>query len=488
MSFSGRSFTDLHSLTRSEIEYVLARSAEIKAALAHKDQRIYKLAAGQDILLASIFFENSTRTNNSFAVAAKRLGIETVGFAGIEGTSVKKGESLEHTLDMFDSYGVDGVIMRHPLDGSARFAADNLNIPIFNAGDGKHEHPTQTILDLFTIKEQTGRLDNLDIGMAGDLKYGRTVHSLAVALAKFKDIRLHLFAHPAVAMPPEIIQFLESQGMRITNHTSLDDLMRVVDIHYQTRVQEERMDANEYAQAKAACYVTPEMLRHTKQGFGLMHPLPDKKDARSVDPVAYRMPQSIIKRQAGNGVPTRLVQIALSLGLLKDAFTGEAYTPPAHDERFYVERPLSEKPRKHDQHLLPVEYDGIAIDHLAPGVERRLTGLLVRDGELYRAGLVPRERERGAIKGMLMIEGSRELSDDELRTIAALSPGSRVNLIRDGHVVRKLELSTPPVVNGTFTCANTGCVTRPEYAEGIDAKFDRNPLGALQCHYCDHPL
>ena len=132
--------------------------------------------------------------------------------------SFKKGENLRHTLDMYEAYLCDAVIMRHPLDGSARFAAEQLGVPVFNAGDGKHEHPTQTLLDRFTIREHLGRLDDFDMGIAGDLKYGRTVHSLAVALSKFEGVRLHMFSHAALALPATFVEYVKNRGMEVVLH------------------------------------------------------------------------------------------------------------------------------------------------------------------------------------------------------------------------------------------------------------------------------
>jgi len=166
MAFLGRDLTDVHTFTKDELVFILDKAVEIKKALRAKDIPKYRLAEGRDLLAALLFYENSTRTRTSFEIAALRLGMRVTGFAGTEGTSVKKGESLRHTLDMYEAYECDALIMRHPLDGSARFAADHLGIPVFNAGDGKHEHPTQTLLDLFTIREHLGRLESFDLTLA----------------------------------------------------------------------------------------------------------------------------------------------------------------------------------------------------------------------------------------------------------------------------------------------------------------------------------
>jgi len=290
--------------------------------------------------MASLFYENSTRTSTSFTVACMRLGIKVVGFTGTAGTSVMKGESLRHTLDMFDAYRVVGVILRHPCDGSARFAADHLRIPVFNGGDGKHEHPTQTILDLFTIKQSLGRLDEIDVAMVGDLRYGRTVHSLALAMAKYHQVKLHFLSHPDLSFPEDLLAALMEKGVAIKIWNSMEEMLPSVDILYQTRVQKERMsDISAYHDASALCSFTEPMLRLVRSHFRLMHPLPMDKGAPMVFSGMDAHPVAIYKIQAANGVPTRMAEIALSLGLL----TGEAketeippYKEPA---KSFVEAP-----------------------------------------------------------------------------------------------------------------------------------------------------
>ncbi|MBW2278448.1 MAG: aspartate carbamoyltransferase, partial [Deltaproteobacteria bacterium] len=283
MGFVGRDLTDIHSFTTDELTYILDHAAAMKDALATRDVSRYCLAEGRDLLAALLFYENSTRTRTSFEIAAMRLGLRTTGFSSTEGTSVKKGESLRHTLDMYEAYQCDTVIMRHPLDGSARFAAEHLGVPVFNAGDGKHEHPTQTLLDLFTIREHLGRLTDFDMGIAGDLKYGRTVHSLVIALCKFGGVRVHIFAHEILALPDSLIDAMRAAELPVTIHDNLDDLASSVDVLYQTRIQKERMpDLSEFDKAKEMSEFTAEMLEATRESFGLMHPLPIDKTAPSI--------------------------------------------------------------------------------------------------------------------------------------------------------------------------------------------------------------
>ncbi|MDD9953257.1 MAG: aspartate carbamoyltransferase [Candidatus Woesearchaeota archaeon] len=488
--FTGKSIIDVHSLTRDEIEYILTKAAEIKQALQEKKPNVYNLARNKELLAALLFYENSTRTKNSFEIAAKRLGLETVGFAGTEGTSVKKGESLKHTLDMFHAYGCDVVIMRHHLDGAAKYAADYLDIPVFNAGDGQHEHPTQTLLDLFTIKEHLGKLTGIDIGMGGDLKYGRTVHSLAIALAKFRNVRLHLYSHKLLAMPKSILTYLKEHKVKVTVHSSFEKMLKNVDVFYQTRIQKERMpDPEEFEKAKDACRFTLKHMELTKKKFGIMHPLPINKEYPSIEPDVDYHEKALYKTQAGNGVPTRLAEIALSLGLLGKDFKGKTHTETAPKQTFMRELKVKKQEKKTDQSLKPIRDEGTVIDHLQAGTAQKLMYLLKVEerGDIYRGGTVRRLSNRRRLKAMLMIE-SRTLTDDEMKVVAAISPKCRVNTIQKGDVVKKVELRMPEVIENVkyLKCKNSNCITRVEFQEHITPKFIRAGKKILRCHYCDH--
>jgi aspartate carbamoyltransferase catalytic subunit len=489
MAFYRRDLTDIHCFTTEELLYVLDQAALMKQAILRKDISAYRLAAERDMIVALLFYENSTRTRTSFEIAAMRLGMRTTGFAGTEGTSVKKGESLRHTLDMYEAYDCDALIMRHPLDGSARFAADHLGIPVFNAGDGKHEHPTQTILDLFTIREHLGRLEDFDMGIAGDLKYGRTAHSLVIALSKFPGVRLHLFSHEDLSLPDSLLKTLHNAGIPVTAHDNLAEMTKNIDILYSTRIQKERMpDLSEFERAKAMSEFTLPMLETTRSCFGLMHPLPIDKTAPSISPAIDGHPKAIYKVQAGNGVPTRLTELALSLGLLEDGFTGKVYEPEHFEEKFIEELEVVVKPQRTDVSIRPIRDCGVVIDHIQPYQEEVLVRLLrVRERrDIYRAGTVKSMARPGEVKGILMIE-DRELSDQEIRSVAAVSPGCRINLIEGGHVARKLSVNLPPRITGIpqMFCPNKGCITRCEHLEYVSPVMVRAGHDLLRCYYCD---
>jgi len=225
-------------------------------------------------VVASLFFEPSTRTRLSFETAINRLGGRIIGFTDAGSSSVSKGESLHDTTIMVSNY-VDLIVMRHPLEGSARYAAEVADVPVINAGDGANQHPTQTLLDLYSIKKTQGTLDNINIFMVGDLKYGRTVHSLLMAMSEFENPIFNFIAPEELAMPEEYKLFLKEKGIRYFEHTEINENINHADIIYMTRVQKERfMDPIEYEKVKNVYILRNKMLANTKPNVRILHPLP----------------------------------------------------------------------------------------------------------------------------------------------------------------------------------------------------------------------
>lgn len=293
----------INDLSREELELVLDTAASLKAnpqpeLLKHK-------------VIASCFFEASTRTRLSFESSMHRLGASVVGFADGSNTSLgKKGETLADTISVISTY-VDAIVMRHPQEGAARLATEfSGGVPVLNAGDGANQHPTQTLLDLFTIRETQGRLDNIKIAMVGDLKYGRTVHSLAQALAKFKGNRFYFIAPDALAMPGYILSLLEEKGIEYSLHESIDDVVPELDILYMTRVQKERLDPSEYANVKAQFILRAADLAQAQPHLKVLHPLP-RIDEITTD--VDKTPYAWYFQQAGNGIFARQALLALVL-------------------------------------------------------------------------------------------------------------------------------------------------------------------------------
>ncbi len=298
-----KNIISINDLSRDDLELVLKTASSLKA----KPQ--------PDLLrnkvIASCFFEASTRTRLSFETSIHRLGASVIGFADGGNTSMgKKGETLADTISVISTY-VDAIVMRHPQEGAARLASDVSNgIPILNAGDGSNQHPTQTLLDLFTIQETQGRLNNINIAMVGDLKYGRTVHSLTQALAKFEGNRFYFIAPDALAMPPYILNMLKEKGIEFSVHSNIDEVVSELDILYMTRVQKERLDPSEYANVKAQFILHAADLVNARENMKVLHPLP-RIDEITVD--VDKTPHAYYFQQAGNGIFARQALLALVL-------------------------------------------------------------------------------------------------------------------------------------------------------------------------------
>jgi aspartate carbamoyltransferase catalytic subunit len=263
-------------------------------------------------VVASLFFEPSTRTRLSFETAINRMGGRIIGFSDVGSSSVSKGETLHDTTRMVSNYA-DLIVMRHPLEGSARYASEVADVPVINAGDGANQHPTQTLLDLYSILKTQGTLDNINIFLIGDLKYGRTVHSLLMALTEFENPIFNFIAPDELAMPEEYKLFLKEKGIRYFEHSEINENINHADIIYMTRVQKERfMDPIEYEKVKNVYILRNNMLKNTKPNMRILHPLPRVNEIHTdvdANEKAYYFDQ------ARNGVFTRQAIIAHTLNL-----------------------------------------------------------------------------------------------------------------------------------------------------------------------------
>ena len=290
-------------LNRAELELIIETAARLKA---EPNPTLLK-----NKVVASCFFEPSTRTRLSFETAIQRLGGTVVGFDSPGNTSLaNKGETLSDSVQVITSY-VDAFVMRHPQEGAARLASEFSNgVPVINGGDGANQHPTQTLLDLFTIHETQGRLDGINIAFVGDLKYGRTVHSLTQALSKFNDVKLFFIAPEVLAMPDYICEELDDAGISYSLHNNMEDVIPELDILYMTRVQKERFDESEYVHMKAAYILTANMLESARDNLKVLHPLP-RVDEITVD--VDKTKYAYFFQQAENGVYARQALLALVL-------------------------------------------------------------------------------------------------------------------------------------------------------------------------------
>lgn len=306
VDFYDRDIVSIRDLNREEIEYILDLSEKmIPYAVGDK---VDKVLDGR--ILGNLFFEPSTRTKLSFESAAYRLGCDVIDVSEMSVTSISKGETLADTIRMVDAY-CDVIVLRHPYEGAARLAAKFSINPVINAGDGAGSHPTQTLLDLFTMRQAKGSLDGLNVALVGDLKYGRTVHSLAEALTIF-GAKLTLVAPDTLQMPDEIVSHIKDKGCNPVKTDSLEDVVDKADVLYVTRIQRERFpDPTEYKRVAGMYRVNNSMLREAMSDMIVMHPLPRIDEiAPEVDATEHAK----YFQQAFNGVPVRMALLCAILG------------------------------------------------------------------------------------------------------------------------------------------------------------------------------
>jgi aspartate carbamoyltransferase catalytic subunit len=300
-----RSLVSIDDLTTAEILRLLDMATEFEK------EPTQNLLEGK--VVSTLFFEPSTRTRLSFESAISRLGGKIIGFTDAASSSVSKGETLNDTIRTVSNY-CDLIVMRHPIEGSARYASEVASVPVINAGDGANQHPTQTMLDLYSIRKTQGKLENLNIFLVGDLKYGRTVHSLLLAMARW-NATFHFIAPEELKMPEEYKLYLKNLGLRYYEHSDFTDLVSEADIIYMTRVQKERFsDPIEYEKVKNVYVLRNTMLKKTRPTMRILHPLPRVNEIHTdVD----HNPKAYYFEQALNGVYTRQAILTFLMGIKK---------------------------------------------------------------------------------------------------------------------------------------------------------------------------
>ncbi|OGE26114.1 aspartate carbamoyltransferase [Candidatus Daviesbacteria bacterium RIFCSPHIGHO2_02_FULL_39_12] len=307
MTFKNRDIIDINDFSKEELLFILKTAKRFDPVFVKRDRSNYTIAQGK--IAAVLFFEQSTRTEQSFRSVAQKIGMGIIGFNDPESTSIHKGESFSDTIRIMNSYA-DVLIIRHPQPGAAREAANVAEIPVINAGDGPNQHPTQTMLDLYTILKEAGRIDGITVALMGDLKYGRTVHALSLALSHFK-VKQIFVSHPTLAMPDEFLRILDQRGVRYEQTDELPENFSA-DFLYQTRVQKERFaNLNEYKKIKDKFILDGSFKKYLDKGVKLMHPLPRVNE---IDPILDNHPNAIYFTQARNGLYIREALLALVLG------------------------------------------------------------------------------------------------------------------------------------------------------------------------------
>ncbi|MEM2916864.1 MAG: aspartate carbamoyltransferase [Candidatus Bathyarchaeia archaeon] len=306
MEFKGRDIISIKDFTREEIDYIL-KIAEAMEPMAK---------SGSDLLrgkmLATLFYEASTRTRLSFEAAMHKLGGSAIGFAEAEIASVRKGENLADTVRVVQSYA-DVIALRHPLEGAARLAAEFAQVPVINAGSGAEEHPTQALLDLYTIAKEKRQIDGLNVAMIGDLRYGRTVHSLAYALSLY-DVKLYLVSPETLRMRREVLETIKEK-VKVVEKTRVEEIISEIDVLYVTRIQKERFpDPAEYVKVKGSYKIDLGLLQNARKDMIVLHPLP------RVDEIATEVdntPHARYFEQVWNGIIVRMALLALIFGAVK---------------------------------------------------------------------------------------------------------------------------------------------------------------------------
>lgn len=301
----GKSLVSIIDYTKDEYLKILDLAAEF--------EKQPKQTILEGYVIATLFFEPSTRTRLSFESAVNQLGGSIIGFSDIGTTSVTKGETLNDTIKIVSNYS-DLIVIRHPLEGSARFASEVASVPVINAGDGANQHPTQTLLDMYSIQKTQGKLDGLNIFMVGDLKYGRTVHSLLMAMSQFQTT-FNFISPDELKMPDKYKQHLDTLGLKYYEHKDFTDIIAEADILYMTRVQKERFsDPIEYERVKNVYILKNDMLENTKDNMKVLHPFPRVNEI--TEDVDNNM-KAYYFTQARNGVFTRQAIITSILDLNK---------------------------------------------------------------------------------------------------------------------------------------------------------------------------
>lgn len=469
LNFKDRDIISITDFSRDEILY-LCEQAKRMSDLEKSSERHALIDELRHKALAYMFYEPSTRTKFSFLTAMRQLGGYSDGFSGVEGTSVMKKETIRDTIMMMEANHFDAIVMRHPLDGSLQWAADVATIPVINGGDGKNEHPTQSLLDAFTLyrlNKQT--LDGINMGFGGDLAHGRTVKSLSLALSHFNDVTIRWAAEDLLGMPEDLVSLLQSRGVTVVRERNVEAVMSQVQYYYMTRPQLERMKG-----------ITPRdvMEMMTKYSIDLqkvkdydvklMHPLPVNSEIAEIDYKVYFDKSQAFFQQAENGI---FLRKALLHQMLKDTdsiqFQGRLNPALENGNNRLIRTAKNDvkKGRMFIDHITK----GTVIDHLLPGTEQEIAVELDLTTRGYSA--IPAFLAKGGksfLKSDLFAPNEREL-----KKIALLSPEATMNFIDDGKVVDKFVY---------LLCRNTNCVSR-YVNEDVPPKF-YNDQGIIRCRYC----
>lgn len=514
--FKNRTLSVINDLTADEQFYLYQKSGELKQAIFNNENVDAFRVGDSESSYYLIFLEDSTRTKESFRNASLfHRGRVNVFEAG--SSSFNKNESITDTVRMLMGYsGQSTFIIRSKQEGLCRWLDHSMkeyalnagiNPPVFiNAGDGKHEHPTQELLDEFTFLEQMDwDRSKIHIALVGDLFHGRTVHSKVDGLRVFKEVIVDLVAPKELSLPPHYIERMKKNGYTVNVFSSIDDYInqnKTADVWYFTRLQLERMgdEVREKASSlRRAVTFRKEFIPMLAGGTRFYHPLPRHREYPVIPTFLDSTPLNGWDQQSVNGYYTRIMEIALLNGVMGDDFKGEVFKAEEHTAEFIEEvnvtnHAASDKDFDYKVGIKPVE-QGIVIDHIARGSDieeiwshidkvRRIMGFNYRSSHgVYHCN------DRALFKGIISLPDILSFNDTDLKMLAAISPGCTLNLIENAQVIKKFRLHSPPRVYGfsEISCKNPSCISHPDYFEPIEPDFYRSETGRYICRYCEKP-
>ena len=509
--FKGRSISVVGDLSVDEQRYLYRKARELKAELAAGGDAARFRIADADYSAYLVFLENSTRTRESFRNAALFHRVRATMFDAAS-SSFAKNESLTDAIKMLVGYAPESsFVIRSGLEGVCGWLSDYLGPwaersgymkPSFiNAGDGKHEHPTQEFLDEFSFLEQLGWDDShIHLALLGDLHHGRTVHSKADGLRVFGTVVVDLVAPPELSMPEHYVEKMRRNGYEVRVYGSIDEYLssgKTAAIWYFTRLQLERMGESILEKAPAlrkAVTFRKDMLGKLSDGTRFYHPLPRDRLAPTIPSFLDDTPLNAWDAQSANGYYTRVVEMAMLAGVLGDDFEGEGLITPALDGDFILEAPVSSTTKpEYKVGIKPVE-SGLVIDHIASGLPpeeiwnridkiRRVLGLNMRSSH----GVF--HTNSGDYKGIVSVPDLLKFGEKELKRLGAVSPGCTLNLVRNHAVEKKYRLGMPPRIYNfdDIACKNDNCVSHPSHHEHVEASFVRKPDSdtTFVCKWCE---
>lgn len=472
----------IRDFSREKIEEIIVRAEEM-IPYAEKEIRPPD-TPGKKAKVVFAFYEPSTRTKGSYNQAARILGYEREEISGTEATSLMKKESLGNTIRMLATQGAKIIVMRTPWEGAPRFATEVLHymgekISVQNAGDGANQHPTQTLLDLVTIKQTLGRLENFKLGLVGDLKHSRTVHSLLQALRHFPGIELLLYS----TVVTELQENYKAGFEKVCQVSSLEELAGC-DIVYATRLQRERFkNKEELERAEGAYLINKKILDRWGNKVRVMHPLPCVDE---ISPEIYYDPRILMYKQAWYGIPTRM---SLLLKGYKHRFDPTSIPAQIEPEIKVIKKGPQRKSKK-GKRFVPIQ-TGTVIDHLREDTVDKVKILLRKAGALPR-GMGPIQtleeagtgKIQGAMKEILVLE-NRFISWKLAATVKLISPEVTFNVFKEG-IHKKVKVELPNMVPELFKCPNPDCITNcdPE-AKTRFSVHGEDGNTSLACNYCE---